>query len=84
MSDTKEIITKEISRVETQELKYVTPSEIAELNDTISSMMKFKNGYWNCTVCKKQMKKKMQMGYHIEFHIDGITHHCNVCGRTYR
>ena len=33
LSDTKEIITKEISRVETQELTYVTPSEIAELNE---------------------------------------------------
>jgi len=35
---------------------------------------------WGCTMCDKKLKKKSHMQMHVEaFHIEGISHKCDVC-----
>ena len=59
-----------------------------DLNDTINSMMEIKGtgrGF-ACKVCGKiEMKKKNNMQNHIEgMHIEGVTHPCSQCGKSFR
>ena len=39
---------------------------------------------WKCTVCGKGTKDKCDMKRHVESHIDGISHPCNICGKVSR
>ena len=32
-----------------------------------------------CTVCKKELKSKQKMKYHIESHLEGFSHKCKLC-----
>ena len=39
---------------------------------------------WKCTVCGKTTKKKVDIGRHIETHLEGVSHTCNQCGKISR
>ena len=39
---------------------------------------------WKCTVCGKTTKKKVDIGPHIETHLEGVSHTCNQCGKISR
>ena len=57
---------------------------ILELDTVIESMMTKGNpsdgGEWICTMCDKKLKKKSHMQMHVEaFHIEGVTHKCEIC-----
>ena len=56
------------------------------LDSQISSMMKRDDvsSAWICTVCGK-VSKKCNIEQHIEAnHIQGASHHCNICGKESR
>jgi len=57
-----------------------------ELDTVIESMMTKGNpvdggeSLWSCAMCDKKLKKKSHMQMHVEaFHIEGVTHKCDVC-----
>jgi hypothetical protein len=64
-----------------------TQTNYEELDNTIDSMIeKNYEGNWVCKVCgKTENKKKANMKIHIEGkHIDGVSHPCNLCGKSFR
>ena len=66
--------------------------EIAEVNnfdnltEKIESLIEKIHGIWTCKMCGKTSKSNLKgdMKRHAEIHIEGITHHCNVCGKIFR
>ena len=69
--------------------KIVVPfdSNMTELDSKLNSMMESINfeGFikWRCTVCGK-MAKKADTRRHVESHLEGNTHPCNICGKVSR
>ena len=61
-------------------------AEMEELDAKIATMMgKNGEGKWTCSVCGAASSKKCNMANHIEAkHIDGRSHPCNQCGRSFR
>ena len=39
---------------------------------------------FSCTVCKKIMRTKRHMENHVETHIEGLSHLCDHCGKSYK
>jgi rubrerythrin len=64
--------------------KHATTLEF--LNSTITTMLKIGKGVYICSVCGKQENRnKFNMINHIEAkHIEGISHSCDICGKTFR
>ena len=87
MSSSLENISGNIALAESIE-KY----EIAEANDfdnlteKIESIIEKINGIWTCKICGNTSKsnKKGDIKRHAETHIKGVSHSCNVCGKTFR
>ena len=70
-------------------VKMLLDADTENIKAQMSSMMeKFSDNdndnKWRCTVCAKVMKLKCDMGRHIETHIDGVSHPCNLCGAVKR
>ena len=64
--------------------KCVTLTENMDLDKTINTLMEYQDNVWNCTICGKQIRDRARMSYHVEVHIDGVSHPCPICGKTYR
>jgi len=47
-------------------------------------MYKRVDDHWQCTVCHKTTKQKGDIKRHIEGHIEGISHSCKSCGKSYK
>ena len=71
---------------------YTVTADLQDLEEQIKSMMevsehmdKYNNGRaWICKVCGKEGKLG-QIKIHIESnHITGVSHTCNICGKTSR
>ena len=56
----------------------------AELDRRISDMIVRQDGGWVCTVCGKQANHKSKLKQHAETHLQGYSHPCIMCGKTYR
>ena len=56
----------------------------AELDRRISEMIVKKEGAWVCTVCGKNANHKSKLKQHAETHLQGYSHPCSLCGKTYR
>merc|ERR1719341_2579360 len=56
----------------------------AELDRRISDMIVRQEGGWVCTVCGKQANHKSKLKQHAETHLQGYSHPCIMCGKTYR
>ena len=56
------------------------------LDEQINSMINNLAGVWTCSVCGKTDKHnfKNNLQKHIETHIQGLSHSCNHCGKTFR
>lgn len=39
---------------------------------------------WRCTVCGKGNKQKTKLALHVETHIEGFSHTCELCQREYK
>ena len=56
-----------------------------ELDEKIFSLMNKIDGLWICKVCDKTEIKKSNLINHIDSkHIDGVSHNCNQCERSFR
>jgi hypothetical protein len=66
-----------------EEIKYVTNEE--DLDSQVKSMMEQStDGKWSCRVCGKQTYKA-HLKSHVEGkHIEGVSHLCGLCGKSFR
>jgi predicted amidophosphoribosyltransferase len=39
---------------------------------------------FTCSVCHKVMKQKRHMVNHVETHIEGMSHLCSLCGKSFK
>ena len=56
----------------------------AELDKQIEEILVKRNGVWTCKVCGKFANHKSKLKQHVETHIDGFSHPCSICGKSYR
>ena len=55
----------------------------SELNEIINSMLERVSGIWTCTKCGKTARDTTNLKKHIETHIEGLSHPCGYCGKTF-
>ena len=70
-----------------EEHQYVAENFIevnAELDQKIEDILVKNNGVWTCRVCGKFANHKSKLKQHVETHIDGFSHPCGICGKSYR
>ena len=70
-----------------EEHQYVAENFIevnAELDQKIEDILVKTNGVWTCRVCGKFANHKSKLKQHVETHIDGFSHPCGICGKSYR
>jgi hypothetical protein len=56
----------------------------AELDQRIGEMIVRRDGAWVCNVCGKMANHKSKLKQHAETHLQGYSHPCSLCGKTYR
>ena len=56
----------------------------AELDKQIEEILVKNDGVWSCKVCGKFANHKSKLKQHVETHIDGFSHPCGICGKSYR
>jgi len=56
----------------------------AELDKQIEENLIKSNGAWTCKVCGKFANHKSKLKQHVETHINGFSHPCGLCGKSYR
>ena len=56
----------------------------AELDKQIEEILVKNDGVWSCKVCGKFANHKSKLKQHVETHIDGFSHPCAICGKSYR
>merc|ERR1712129_280502 len=54
-----------------------------ELDTQIEQMIGKKGTLWECRSCGKLAKQKVNLKNHIETHIEGISHTCHICNKTF-
>merc|ERR1712129_634417 len=54
-----------------------------ELDTQIEQMIGKKGTLWECRSCGKLAKQKVILKNHIETHIEGISHICHICNKTF-
>jgi len=59
----------------------VTKNE--EIDAQVEQMIVKKDGLWECTICGKTTLYISHMREHTETHIDGISHACHICSKTF-
>ena len=45
--------------------------------------LKVQEGVWQCKVCGKTDSKRARIRTHAEIHIEGISHACHICDKTF-
>ena len=55
-----------------------------EVKSKINELLSKENGMFFCGSCGKSGKDERNMRRHIETHIDGVSYHCEMCGKTFR
>ena len=68
---------------ESEALLDTTIGDNAELEDKIDSLVEKKDGMWTCMKCGKFDNSKYGLRRHVETHIDGFTHLCPKCDKTF-
>ena len=83
INDHKSIVPVESSRIvvelnpNNEGLKVQLESFMENINDGESNK-------WKCTVCGKTAANKKDIRRHVECHIEGVSHPCNLCGKVSR
>ena len=54
-----------------------------ELDLKIKEMIEKNEGLWQCKVCDLTLKHKGHMKSHVETHMEGVTHTCHICHKSY-
>ena len=76
---------------EESDIKEYTEDKIEDIMDItskdldiqIEEMIEKNEGLWKCKVCAKATTGKDQIKVHAETHIGGMSHACNLCGKTF-
>jgi len=56
-----------------------------ELDRQVEEMIEKSEGLWKCKVCGKTTKSaKKNMRRHVEIHVEGVSHPCHLCSKTFR
>ena len=56
-----------------------------ELDNQVEEMIEKSDGLWRCKVCGKSTRgQKQVMKQHVEIHIEGVSHACHICSKTFR
>jgi len=58
-------------------------TSLTEYDEQVLSLIKQSEDGWSCTVCAHKVKKKGHMREHAQEHIEGYSHQCNYCDRTF-
>merc|ERR1719245_2180645 len=53
------------------------------LDNQIKGMIEKQEGTWKCKVCSKISKDISNIRQHAETHIDGMSHICQICSKTF-
>ena len=54
-----------------------------ELDIQVAEMIQKNEGLWICKVCGKTTTHKGQIRRHAEIHIEGMSHACHLCSKTF-
>lgn len=54
-----------------------------ELEAKIDALTEKRNGVWNCLHCGKTDNSRFHLRRHTETHIQGFSHSCRICGKTF-
>ena len=54
------------------------------LDQQIDEMIEKNEGAWKCKICGKISGRKDEIRSHTEIHIDGMSHSCHVCSKTFK
>ena len=54
-----------------------------ELDVQIQDMMERNEGMWKCRVCGKSAYNKGHIQEHVETHIEGVYHACDICSKIF-
>ena len=54
-----------------------------DLDFQIEQMSMKNEGAWQCNVCGKKANQKQDLQRHAEIHIDGVSHMCDFCNKTF-
>ena len=55
----------------------------SELDLQILKMIEKSDGVWKCKVCGKTKFQKVHMRHHAETHIEGMSHPCHICNKSF-
>ena len=56
---------------------------MSELNVQIREMIEKSDGVWKCKICGKTSPYHRDMRRHAETHIEGTSHACHICNKSY-
>ena len=54
-----------------------------ELDAQVQQLLMKKDGLWECKICGKTSLYKNHMRQHTETHIEGVSHTCHICSKTF-
>ena len=54
-----------------------------ELSLRINEMIEKNEGVWRCKICGKTTSVSFIMRTHAETHIEGMSHACHICSKTF-
>ena len=55
-----------------------------ELDEKINMIVQKVNGVWTCTSCERTAKTSFNIRRHAEIHIEGVSHPCARCEKSFR
>ena len=76
---------KKIEKLGLEPFEGCTEAETMNLEEKIEGLMEKIGDIWRCVVCGKvaeDSKARGNLKRHVETHIEGVTHHCDICGHT--
>ena len=71
------------SKIKVEKKIAVTLDNVGDLHDEINKMIEKNEDIWSCKVCGKTTTRKQVIDSHAETHIEGISHMCHVCHKTF-
>ena len=68
---------------EVEALDNTTVGDNFELEEKIKSLVEKREGIWTCIQCGKFDNSRFALGRHVETHIEGFTHVCPICDKSF-
>merc|ERR1712183_908906 len=59
-------------------------ASMTEYDERISELITKTENMWGCSQCSYTSKSKGHIKEHVEKHIEGYSHDCNLCDKTFR